>query len=376
MIRPLLVGLAIGMLLLGPLWSEAQQRIRFAQLELLTAGSIPFVSSAGVLTQDNTGLFWLASTDRLGINDTTPDAKLDIVSTAAATSVLRLEHVAVPTAPYLQIGTSGSTIGDILTVAANGMVGLGGETAPTALLHLQAVGPSDLLRLKRTDNGQTWSVSLDQNDFAIEDISADTAPFFRVNNGTGGFSSYARVIGTWLFGRQDTGQEYGFTFAGNDWTFTDVTADRHFLTVHDPTGRIGVGWQATGQIGRPDLVSAPFAKFLIKQDTPAVDILHLVHAPAGTADYLQLTTHEAWLADAPNEMGNILKVTATGLLGLKVFTPTEEIHLNGVSGFGGIKMVGDLGACFMLRDSDNAGFTKCTALNGAFVCSIDSDGLC
>jgi hypothetical protein len=33
-------------------------------------------------------------------------------------------------------------------------------------------------------------------------------------------------------------------------------------------------------------------------------------------------------------------------------------------------------SCLMMRDTDNAGWTKCTTLNGVMSCSVDSDGIC
>jgi hypothetical protein len=44
----------------------------------LTTGSVPFVGSAGLITQDNPNLFWDDTNNRLGINTNTPTNNLDI----------------------------------------------------------------------------------------------------------------------------------------------------------------------------------------------------------------------------------------------------------------------------------------------------------
>jgi len=44
----------------------------------LTTGSIPFINSSGLLTQDNSNLFWNNTTKRLGIGTVTPAAELNI----------------------------------------------------------------------------------------------------------------------------------------------------------------------------------------------------------------------------------------------------------------------------------------------------------
>lgn len=52
------------------------------------------------------------------------------------------------------------------------------------------------------------------------------------------------------------------------------------------------------------------------------------------------------------------------------------MSLDGETGFGTVKIDGDLGGCIMSQDSDNAGFTKCITLNGTMTCAIDADGNC
>jgi hypothetical protein len=51
----------------------------------LTAGSIPFVTSNGLLTQNNSDLFWNNTTDFLGIGTTTPSNNVSIMTTPSNT---------------------------------------------------------------------------------------------------------------------------------------------------------------------------------------------------------------------------------------------------------------------------------------------------
>lgn len=46
------------------------------------------------------------------------------------------------------------------------------------------------------------------------------------------------------------------------------------------------------------------------------------------------------------------------------------------SGFGVFSAHGASGGCIMLTDTDNAGWTKCKALNGTLSCATDADGIC
>lgn len=51
----------------------------------LTAGSVVFAGTGGVLTQDNANLFWDDTNNRLGIGETVPDYKLDVNGTVGFT---------------------------------------------------------------------------------------------------------------------------------------------------------------------------------------------------------------------------------------------------------------------------------------------------
>ena len=57
-------------------------------------------------------------------------------------------------------------------------------------------------------------------------------------------------------------------------------------------------------------------------------------------------------------------------IGINKNNPQEDLDVNG-----GIR-ISDSSSCLMLRDTDDAGWTKCTALNGVLSCSIDADGIC
>lgn len=224
-------------------------------------------------------------------------------------------------------------------------------------LRIELSSWEPMIKLYRPDTGQEWGIGASGNDFTVQDLTRGTGYYLQIPNASGGLSSYVEAGGRWLFGRLDTGQQFSWHMAGNDWTFRDYSAGMNFMTVHNRNGRIAFGWQPGGSIGRPDFISAPFAKLLFKQNenAPSLDIIHLVHAPNGTGDYLKVSSYAAWLADDPTKMGDVMNLTA-------------EKQLNVV---GGVRA----GTCLMLKDG-NGGWTKCTALNGNLTCVIDADGKC
>lgn len=64
--------------------------------------------------------------------------------------------------------------------------------------------------------------------------------------------------------------------------------------------------------------------------------------------------------------------TGTGDYGLGTSTPSAMFDLNGGAGRGILEIDGDTGGCLKLQDTDNAGFTFCTSLNGILFCSMSA----
>lgn len=57
-------------------------------------------------------------------------------------------------------------------------------------------------------------------------------------------------------------------------------------------------------------------------------------------------------------------------------TFSGPITMNIGSGFGQLTASGSTGGCFMIRDTDGVGWTKCKSLAGALTCTTDGDGVC
>jgi hypothetical protein len=53
-----------------------------------------------------------------------------------------------------------------------------------------------------------------------------------------------------------------------------------------------------------------------------------------------------------------------------------ELRLDRGTGVGQATLDGSTGGCLMLRDTDDAGWTECDALDGTLTCSTDADGVC
>lgn len=104
----------------------------------LTQGSIPFIGSNGLLTQDNSNFFFDNTNNRLGIGTTSPYAKLSVVGQAVAEYFTATSTSVASTFPELT-STNATTTGTFsaasggaqasgLTVLANGYVGINDTT--------------------------------------------------------------------------------------------------------------------------------------------------------------------------------------------------------------------------------------------------------
>lgn len=87
------------------------------------------------------------------------------------------------------------------------------------------------------------------------------------------------------------------------------------------------------------------------------------------------------------EVGNLI-LLPTSNVGIGTSSPASKLEVvtasgnnivassSTASGFGVFHAHGTSGGCLMIRDTDNAGWTECKALNGTLSCGIDADGIC
>lgn len=82
------------------------------------------------------------------------------------------------------------------------------------------------------------------------------------------------------------------------------------------------------------------------------------------------------LVSSQNATGIIMGVQTDGDVGIGVAPTLGMLHIDRGTGVGQVTFDGSTGGCIMLRDTDDAGWTECDALDGTLSCSVDADGLC
>ncbi len=97
----------------GGLTIAAGQNLTLSQL---TSGSIPFINSSNVLSENNSSLFWDAANARLGIGTASPLAALDVRGNSATTPAASVS--AISNFSALLVDNSGA--GDLFTASKSG----------------------------------------------------------------------------------------------------------------------------------------------------------------------------------------------------------------------------------------------------------------
>ncbi|MFZ2193778.1 MAG: FG-GAP-like repeat-containing protein [Candidatus Moraniibacteriota bacterium] len=127
-----------------------------ATLSGLTQGSIPFIGTSGVISQDNTTLFWDNSTKRLGIGTNTPDHDLDVSGSLRAKDLI---------AENLILGGHSNSILNSYNgfdgyVNFSGGIGTGGIQRITNEGNLNNIGSIQAGQIQLT-NGGTFATKVD-----------------------------------------------------------------------------------------------------------------------------------------------------------------------------------------------------------------------
>lgn len=164
-----------------------------------TSGSVLFAGASGLISQDNTNLFWDDSNNRLGIGDSTPNVTLKVMSTSTsgAMQVINndsgergLEFGGAPAAgPANYIKVVGTTYplyfmdnssNVNMTILDSGNVGIG-TTIPGALLEISGGG----ILLPYNTEGINFRAS----NASIQEVLTYPANLLYLNNPLGGSST-------------------------------------------------------------------------------------------------------------------------------------------------------------------------------------------
>jgi hypothetical protein len=165
-----------------------------ATITSLTQGSVPFVGAAGLITQDNTNLFFDDTNNRLGINTNTPSNNLDVHGTG--------------TSPLIAINN---------TAGNQSLIGFAKNSTAKWRIGNSATDTFDIVNVALSLN----AISIDVG----STVKFATSP--KIKNGTGlspeaGFGAIGFLISGVIFQRDNSTNKLFFDFGG-------FTAQRTFI---------------------------------------------------------------------------------------------------------------------------------------------------
>lgn len=134
----------------------------------MTQGSVLFAGTGGLLSQDNSNLFWDDSNNRLGVNTSSPTEKLHVVGNARVSTFLGVGGAPDTTHALLVTGLSKFT----------SRMGVGGDPDATALLKITGALIGTGNATLGTNSGDTITVNgtstFNENVSMVKDLTVDT----------------------------------------------------------------------------------------------------------------------------------------------------------------------------------------------------------
>lgn len=213
-----------------------------------------------------------------------------------------------------------------------------------------ATGGLDCYNCKGDDNaGGLWLVS------------GATGGHLRITGG-GGESKVAATNDPVIDFDSATGGELSVTLSG--WTTVGPNAVTDFLKITDwPAGKLAVNCDSCRiYSGTTNLVNDAVNAYTVPNDATARQMARWTYAMGDQVRYFK---RGSFVLDGQMRIGSF---TST--------TPGPKIDVDRGTGFGDLRLDGSSGGCLMIRDTDDAGWTKCTVLNGTMTCTTDADGVC
>ena len=169
----------------------------------LTAGSVPFIGTGGLLSQNNANLFWDATNSRLGIGTATPSTALHVVATTNPLTLFGVQAGTSTTADSLLTITSGLVRKlPMSTFTASGNAwNLGGNTVTTPKTF-GTIDNNDLpfitnntekMRLSATGNLGIGAAAFNVTNPEKLLVQAGTTTSFNLMQGHGKINNYLQI---------------------------------------------------------------------------------------------------------------------------------------------------------------------------------------
>ena len=304
--------------------AQPMKHEKSSSVSATSLGGTVTCANGSSINLDSGTLYIGCTSNKIGIGNTSPLFELDVVGDQRISSNLIVVDTATVQGNAFSVGVS-------TLVATGGRVGIG-TASPGAKLEVNA-GSNNL-----TENVALIKGGGSSGAFGFEVQANNGDSYFKTNNLTGD------------------------------------------ITMNTVGGNTGIG------------TATPDARLVVSTGTTNVMPLKVSNEADGVT--LNIGSDAAGFPGiqgrliSNNNTFDISINAAGGSVGIGVSDPTDKLHVitasgNNVvsssstaSGFGVFHAHGTSGGCLMIRDTDDAGWTECKALNGTLSCATDADGVC
>ena len=163
------------------------------------------------------------------------------------------------------------------------------------------------------------------------------------------------------------------------FTYLTTTTDNVGIGTVAPDQRLKVESSSTGSITvmAKNTNSAGLASFRVNNsDGNGFEMVATGSGYAIPNAYGPLVTAGQSLSFGESDGTINMTIMGTGNVGIGTVSPRSLIEVDKGTGTAQLTLDGTTGGCFMIQDTDGAGWTECDVLNGTMSCSTDADGIC
>lgn len=224
---------------------------------LTTAGAVPFVTSAGVLTQDGTNFFWDSANTRLGIGtgspslgrihvtNSTTDAGIYIQQSGEYRALNILANGPATSLGQAVVDSQTATTGGVLWVGASGTGFTNTSTGAAYFWVSQAAASGNVAMIRNAGTGVALNIKNDQNSRMVyldsvnttTDVvtgafpSLTTASVFTVGTGSATYTNSNGMIRANVASSSATGNAFVADMSGSGTAFRANTSKGYGLDV-------------------------------------------------------------------------------------------------------------------------------------------------
>lgn len=275
-------------------------------ISTLTAGSVLFAGTGGLISQDNSNLFWDNTNKRLGFGIITPADAIHIVNTLGSNIILNTNTGSVSTGIYMTEGSSGTSKNNGAYVYYNG-------STNTFNIATGSGSPTDKLTIERDTGNVGIGTSSPLRQLTLG--GATQARLLLTTTSTGGTIADGFEI------QVDTDNStLLWNYENASIKFATNNAERMSIT---STGNVGIG--TTSPVGKLEINASSIYHLTLNNTLGTENKRIFGFAVGDSSQNLNINA----LNDSHSWVRGLMTIQHDGNVGIGTSSPTQKFEING-----------------------------------------------